>query len=89
MSRMMIAALTMIGAASFAAAPSFAQTSGALKIQAEADAPPAAGVAPVVSPLKGVTPSKLNVQSGAVRGAVRGATDKLELLPENQLPAQK
>jgi len=78
---MMIAVL--VGAASLAAAPSFAQTNSSLlnlKIQAEADAPPVSGVAQVTSPVKAATPSKLTVQ----KGAMSSNAGKLELLPENK-----
>ena len=56
--RTTIAALILVGAASFAAAPSYAQTSNALmdaKIPSEKAAAPKAGVAPRVSPLAGAT----------------------------------
>jgi hypothetical protein len=59
--RTTIAALILVGAASFAAAPSYAQTSNALmdaKIPHEKAAAPASGVAPRVSPLAGVTQSQ-------------------------------
>jgi hypothetical protein len=56
--RTTLAALILVGAASFAAAPSYAQTSNALmdaKIPSEKAAAPKAGVAPRVSPLAGAT----------------------------------
>ena len=54
--RTTIAALILAGAASFAVAPSYAQTSNALldaKIPRDAAAAPKSGVAPRISPLAG------------------------------------
>src|SRR5262249_61216219 len=82
MSRSMMIAV-LVGAASLAAAPAFAQTNRALldlQLPQEADAPPVSGVAPVTSPLKAATPSKLKVE----KGALGSAAGKLELAPENK-----
>ena len=81
--RMMIAALTVLGAASFAAAPASAQNALLdAKIPHNQDAAPVAGAAPVVSPFAGAKQaSGAKATSGAVSSA---AAPKLTLQPEKK-----
>ena len=78
--RMMIAALTVLGAASFAAAPASAQNALLdAKIPQNQEAAPVAGAAPAVSPFAGAKQA-----SGAKAAATSGALPKLTLQPEKK-----
>jgi len=81
--RTTIAALILVGAGSFAAAPSYAQTSNALldaKIPRDAAAPQASGVAPRVSPLSGATQGAVNQEALSTSSA-----PALQQAPANSL----
>jgi hypothetical protein len=80
--RTAIAALVLVGAASFTAAPSYAQTSSALldaKIPHEMAAPQVSGAVPRVSPLAGAT------QGAAAQEALAGSAPALQQAPASSL----
>jgi hypothetical protein len=77
--RAMIAALTVIGAACFAAAPSYAQQEAPISIPRDKEAPPKAGVAPRVSPFAGAQQGTTSKAATAPSGAL----PKLNLVPES------
>lgn len=83
MNRTMIAALTLLGAASFAAAPALAQNAlFDAKIPHEAE-PPSSGVAPSVSPIAGAKKGSATQQATSSPTS-SGAVPKLMLAPEKK-----
>jgi len=82
--RTTIAALTLIGAVSFAAVPAFAQTSTAQepKMPQDSAAPPTSGVVPKVSPLAGVTSGQAGEEAISSSNAPAMKTAPQSLMPK-------